>query len=462
MQGQGGQHPAMRGDMPPPVQRAQALQQRPRLGHRPRRRWRQKGQVHPAPQRQFQRQPGKVRHLDLGRREIRHPALLPLRPQPVAHPFGHPPRPPAPLICLGLGHPLRHQPRHARVRVEPRPPRPARVNHHPDIRQGQRGFGDGCRQHHLAPRHRCQSRALGGKVHRAVKRAQRHAGQPRQHPLHPPDLPFPRQKDQNPAFGFFHCRPHRARHHRLQPQAGIRWARQPARFHRKGPALRGDDRRIPHQRGHRSRLQRRRHHQKHQLRPQRPAHLQTQGQPQIGVQAAFVKFVKDHQPDARQFRVGLDHSGQDALGHHLDPGGRRHLRLAPDAVADRPAHGFPQGLGHPFSRGTGRQPPRLQHQDAARDQPPRQEVQRHAGRLARAGRGLQHGHPAHRKGGGKVGKDRGDGQRVGHPAVMAAPRAHGQRGNRFRPSPSPRASGRKGQTEGQDADKGPCRTDPIR
>jgi hypothetical protein len=85
--------------------------------------------------------------------------------------------------------------------------------------------------------------------------------------------------------------------------------------------MRGDDRRIPHQGGHRGRIQRCRHHQKCKVGPQRAAHLKAKRKAKVGVQAAFVEFVEDHQSHPGKFGVGLDHPCQDAFGHHFDPGG---------------------------------------------------------------------------------------------------------------------------------------------
>ena len=46
--------------------------------------------------------------------------------------------------------------------------------------------------------------------------------------------------------------------------------------------------------------------------------VQTKCQCQIGVQAAFVEFVEDHQSHALQRRIALPKRGQNALGQYLD------------------------------------------------------------------------------------------------------------------------------------------------
>ena len=56
-----------------------------------------------------------------------------------------------------------------------------------------------------------------------------------------------------------------------------------------------------------------------------------------------VRLVEDHRADALKPRIGLDHACQDALGHHLDAGCGRYLRLTAHAVANGlagPLHGL--------------------------------------------------------------------------------------------------------------------------
>ncbi len=59
------------------------------------------------------------------------------------------------------------------------------------------------------------------------------------------------------------------------------------------------------------------------------------------------------------------HAGEDAFGHHLDPGLPRDLRLAPDAVADGRPDRFAQRLGHALGRGAGGEAAGFEHEDAA-------------------------------------------------------------------------------------------------
>ena len=80
------------------------------------------------------------------------------------------------------------------------------------------------------------------------------------------------------------------------------------------------DRRVAEQGRHLGRLQRGRHGQQAEVGPQRRPGVEDEGQGQVGVEVALVELVEDHQADAGQRRVVLEPAGEDALGHHLDPG----------------------------------------------------------------------------------------------------------------------------------------------
>ncbi len=84
----------------------------------------------------------------------------------------------------------------------------------------------------------------------------------------------------------------------------------------------GDQRRLAEQLRHRPGIQGGGHDQQAQVIAQL-AQIQAQGQGQIGMDGAFVEFIKDDQPHPGKFRVVLDAPGQYPLGEHLDAGGRR-------------------------------------------------------------------------------------------------------------------------------------------
>ena len=270
---------------------------------------------------------------------------------------------------------------------------------------------------------------MGGELHGTKERADLTAGGQTalQGGLDPADLALAGQKDQDATLGAV---VHRLRdepsHRRLIAQGGVGAAGQPAGLDRIGAAFGGDERRIAHQRGDGCGIERGRHHQKLQILAQGGADFQGEGQTEIGVQAALVKLVEDHAAHTGQGGVGLDHSRQDAFGHHLDPGRGRDLGLAAYAVTDGLAHRLAQGLGHPLGGGAGGQTARLQHDNPAGDL--RQKCEGHTRGLARAGWGLQHRHPARGHGGGQGGQRVIDGQPVGgrslgHPRLIGHWRA---------------------------------------
>ncbi len=165
-----------------------------------------------------------------------------------------------------------------------------------------------------------------------------------------------------------------------------------------------------------------------------------------------MEFVEDHQPHARQVGVGLQLAGQDPFGHHLDPGGDRHPRLAPDAIADRLADRLAQAVGHPLGRRAGGQAAGFQQDDPAPGQAAGQKVKRHHRGLARPRGRLQHSHPPRQEGIGKRGQNGRDGQ-VDHARLSRGTRPtesprQGDGGNPGpAPSPSWRRSGTNAQTE---------------
>src|SRR5690606_39919782 len=60
---------------------------------------------------------------------------------------------------------------------------------------------------------------------------------------------------------------------------------------------------------------------------QQLAAIEGKRQRQIGIQAALVEFIEDHQPDALQRRVVLQAAGKNALGDHLDARTRTDLAV---------------------------------------------------------------------------------------------------------------------------------------
>ena len=203
---------------------------------------------------------------------------------------------------------------------------------------------------------------------------------------------------------------------------------EPAGLDRMGAALGGQDRRVVHQGGDGGGVEGGRHHHEAQVRTQRGAHLQREREPEVGLQPALVELVEDDAADAGQVGIGLQHPGEDAFGDDLDAAAGD--ALAADAVADAAPRALAEVLGQPLGGGAGGDPARLQHQDAALDAGFEQ-VERHAGGLAGAGRGLEHRAPRLAQGAPERGQDRLDRQGRGeggvHPwrAITARPKLVG-------------------------------------
>jgi hypothetical protein len=123
-----------------------------------------------------------------------------------------------------------------------------------------------------------------------------------------------------------------------------------------------------------------------------------------------VKFVENHQPHPFQRRVVLQAPGEDALGHHLDA----RLRPYPAFQANAITHGLPDLLaqlaGQPLGRRPRGQASGFEHEDGLPGQPGlAQQGQRHAGGLAGAGRGFEHGFVTVSQGVAQGGEDGVDG-----------------------------------------------------
>ncbi|MNQ64002.1 hypothetical protein D3C85_784040 [compost metagenome] len=224
---------------------------------------------------------------------------------------------------------------------------------------------------------------------------------------HAADLCLARQEHQQAAGLVGQGLEHRLYHLGLQRLAR-RERPPPALLHRVHAALAAHHRSAIQQARQALALQGGGHQQDLQRRlvaQQRPA-VEAKGQGQVGVEAALVEFVEDHQADAFQRRVFLQAAGEDAFGDYLDARARADFRLQTNAVTDPFADLLAQLAGQALGGGAGGQAPRFQHQDGLPGQPGFVEQgERHAGGLAGAGRCLQHGFVAGSQGGPQVGQD---------------------------------------------------------
>ncbi len=324
--------------------------------------------------------------------------MLIFRPQPIADTRLQPPGTAGALRRGGAGDAPRLEPRHAATGVEARHTRQPGVDHHPHALDGQAGLGDVGGQYHLAHtcRRRLDSRALVCQIQLAVQRAEQDIAAPfqrfGQRLVDPADLGLTRQEHQQAARLFVQRLQHRLQHPRFDPLARLKRPR-PALRHREHAPFAAHDGRVVEQARQPLTFQRRRHQQQlERLVAQHQTRVERERQRQVGIQAALVEFVEDHQTDAFQAWVVLQTTGENAFGDHLDAGPGADLAVEANAIAHRLPDLFPQLAGQPLGRRPRRQPPRFEHQDALPGQPAFiQQRQRHAGGLAGAGRCLQHG-----------------------------------------------------------------------
>ena len=267
-----------------------------------------------------------------------------------------------------------------------------------------------------------------------MQRQHAHRGGERvaQHPLGAPDLRLAREEGEHVAGFPVERVAHRAGDRLLD--AVLRPARPPARLDRVRPPLARHDGRRPQQPRDGGAVERGRHDEEAQVVAQQLARLQRERQPQIRLQAALVELVEDHEPDALERRVLVQHPREHALGHHLDARARRDARVEAHAVAHRVADALAEGARHPVRGGAGGEAPRLEHHDRAAAEPRLVEQgERHARRLAGAGRRLEHGGGAAAQGVAQRGQGVVDRERT-----VEAHRAQASAGGRT-PAPALRA-----------------------
>ena len=316
-------------------------QQRPRLGQRrPGRRIEERKLVRigRAPLRQVEQHAGQIGgenfrpRIGLERRGLR------LVPQPVADAGLGAAGAAAALVGGGARHPHGFEPRQADVRLVARHPRQPGIDHDADAVDGQRGFRDRCRQHHLAAalRRRRDGAVLGLRVERAVQRHDVDGGigdDLLERRLGAADFRLARQERQDRA-GIGAQRP-RHRVGDLPLDHHVRIAAAVARLDGKRAALALDHRRVAQKLADPRAVERRRHHHQAEIVAQVLLHVARQRQAEIGVERALVEFVEQHRGDAVERRIVEDQPREDAFGHHLDPRLARHLRAEPNAQAHR-------------------------------------------------------------------------------------------------------------------------------
>ena len=273
-----GQGAPVRRDVPAVVEGAEGGQQCAGLRQGGAGRRIEKGQrrrVRSAPERQIEGETGKLALQDFRRGEGDQRARLRLVPQAIADPRLRAPRPAPPLIRRRAGDADGGEAGQAAGRIVAGHAGKPRIDHHPHAVQGQAGFGDGGRQHHLAPLRRRgpYGAILFGWGQRAVEWDDIDIGRQArgEQGFGPADFALTGQKDEHAAA----LLPQRLadRLGGLILQARGRVAAEIAGLHRIGAAVALDHRRIApgfiaEQRRHPRPVQGRGHHQEAQVAPQ--------------------------------------------------------------------------------------------------------------------------------------------------------------------------------------------------
>jgi hypothetical protein len=146
-------------------------------------------------------------------------------------------------------------------------------------------------------------------------------------------------------------------------------------------------------------IERCRHQQQSEIRTETCRQIQCECEPQVRLQASFVKLVEYQQPDPFERGIRLDSSRQDALGDHLDTAEGADPALEPDLIADAPAERLAEKCRHARCDHAGRRPAGLEDQDPAGSEPVFVEQgERDPGRFPRAGGRLQYGMTSPKRG----------------------------------------------------------------
>src|SRR5436309_953965 len=126
------------------------------------------------------------------------------------------------------------------------------------------------------------------------------------------------------------------------------WLRPPgvSGRYRKEPAWRRDDRRaaeiVRELRG----IERRRHDQELQIRPQAALDVERERQPEIAIEGALMELIENQASGVLDCRIALQPARQEALGDDFYPRARRYLAVEAHGVTDGLADRLAAQLGH--------------------------------------------------------------------------------------------------------------------
>ena len=144
------------------------------------------------------------------------------------------------------------------------------------------------------------------------------------------DFSLSRKKDEHIAVGLLY----RARH-----RAGNGHVAYVARLDRKHPPFGVNDFGVAEMTADLIGIQRRRHHHKSQIGPERAADFKSEGKTQIAGEGTLMEFVENDKTDVGQFGIRNKALGQKPFRQNLKTRGRRDFPLEPDLITDEPPDG---------------------------------------------------------------------------------------------------------------------------
>ena len=154
-------------------------------------------------------------------------------------------------------------------------------------------------------------------------------------------------------------------------------------------ALRAHDA-APEERRDGAGIERRRHRDDAKVGPRRLLHAPEERERDVALEVTLVELVEEHGRHAAKERVGEQPSREDALGHEAHARSRARRVLEANRVADGLADALAELVGDAPCREPRGEASWLEHDDLAGERPGVEHRARDAGRLAGAGRRLEH------------------------------------------------------------------------
>ncbi len=378
-----------------------------------------------APRGEFEGERREVDHFDLRRAVLGATGVLDLAPQPVRHSRCGATGASGPLVGRSSAGGNGGEAGHPGARIEARFAAETCVDDDADPCDGERRLGDvGGQDHATSPRRgRCERLVLDAPIERAGEGVDPHVRPHRggERRLDSADLAHTGEKHQNVAVVVGQCTDHgggRGVHEILAASASCSTSAcasaagsPPFGGGRRAPPAHVDVVRAACTLHHRriEEVDQRvdvgccRHCHDAQIWPDRRGDIGQEGHAYIGRQVALVHLVEQHRGNTGQLGIALQAASEDPFGEHLDARVARQPPLVTRLVADEIADFGPGRGGHASSGSSGRQPPRLEHDDPTIGAPRSVEQgQWHHGGLAGAWRGDQDRPPMVGQRGGEV------------------------------------------------------------